>query len=201
MTRPVIDCLTCSTRGHDAHGQPCPTCNGNGLLDRDRTVIWIGRLHGTTVAADWCGIHPNTAATIRKRHDGYVRGRGHPTIEEMAAARPDPACPCPRCTDLRVTADRARRRRRAHLAAKAAAAVDPSDRTWHHDANCIGVDPDLFFPGQGEATRPAKKICAACTVRDQCLEYALSNGFRFGIFGGTSERERRRMRRRQGGAA
>ena len=60
---------------------------------------------------------------------------------------------------------------------------------------CSGVDPDIFFPEKGGDTKTPKKICADCVIRDLCLEYALQNGERIGIWGGTSERERRRIRR------
>lgn len=66
---------------------------------------------------------------------------------------------------------------------------------WQSRANCLGVDPDLFFPERGASTAEAKAVCAGCVVREQCLEYALANGEKFGIWGGTSERERRVIRR------
>lgn len=63
--------------------------------------------------------------------------------------------------------------------------------------SCRGVDPDVFFPDRGESLAPAMAICDQCIVRDECLEYALDNGERFGVWGGTSERERRRLRRQR----
>ena len=66
---------------------------------------------------------------------------------------------------------------------------------WQTRANCMGVDPDLFFPERGQSTREAKEVCRGCVVREDCLEYALANGEKFGIWGGMSERERRRLRR------
>jgi len=69
------------------------------------------------------------------------------------------------------------------------------DRGWQSRANCMGVDPDLFFPERGASTREAKEVCRGCVVRQDCLEYALENGEKFGIWGGMSERERRRLRR------
>jgi WhiB family redox-sensing transcriptional regulator len=69
------------------------------------------------------------------------------------------------------------------------------DRGWQSQANCMGVDPDLFFPERGASTREAKEVCRGCVVRDNCLEYALDSGEKFGIWGGMSERERRRLRR------
>jgi WhiB family redox-sensing transcriptional regulator len=69
------------------------------------------------------------------------------------------------------------------------------DRGWQSRANCMGVDPDLFFPERGASTREAKEVCRGCVAREECLEYALDNGEKFGIWGGMSERERRRLRR------
>ena len=68
---------------------------------------------------------------------------------------------------------------------------------WQRQANCMGVDPDLFFPERGASTREAKEVCRGCVVREDCLEYALANGEKFGIWGGLSERERRKIRRRR----
>jgi len=65
---------------------------------------------------------------------------------------------------------------------------------WHAFANCRGCDPDLFFPQRGESTREAKAVCAGCVVREDCLADSVSE--KFGIWGGLSERERRRIRRR-----
>src|SRR5579864_6828015 len=67
------------------------------------------------------------------------------------------------------------------------------DRDWQSRANCMGVDPDLFFPERGASTREAKEVCRGCVVREDCLEFALANGEKFGIWGGLSERERRRV--------
>lgn len=66
---------------------------------------------------------------------------------------------------------------------------------WQSRANCMGVDPDLFFPERGSSTREAKEVCRGCVVRVDCLEFAIANGEKFGIWGGMSERERRRVRR------
>jgi WhiB family redox-sensing transcriptional regulator len=74
---------------------------------------------------------------------------------------------------------------------------DLGDRSWQGQANCLGVDPDLFFPERGASTREAKGVCRGCVVREECLEYALVNGEKFGIWGGLSERERRRIRRQR----
>ena len=71
------------------------------------------------------------------------------------------------------------------------------ERRWQERANCLGVDPDLFFPERGASTREAKSVCRGCEVRAECLEYALAHGEKFGIWGGLSERERRRVRRQR----
>ncbi len=74
-----------------------------------------------------------------------------------------------------------------------ALAVD--ELAWQDYASCRGADADLFFPERGASTRKAKAICAACEVKVDCLEFALLQGEKFGIWGGMSERERRRVRR------
>jgi WhiB family redox-sensing transcriptional regulator len=73
---------------------------------------------------------------------------------------------------------------------------DDGALSWQGDALCAQTDPEAFFPEKGGSTRDAKKICGQCEVKAECLEYALSNDERFGIWGGLSERERRRLRRR-----
>ena len=62
-------------------------------------------------------------------------------------------------------------------------------------ALCAQTDPEAFFPEKGGSTREAKKVCRSCEVRAECLEYALEHDERFGIWGGLSERERRRIKR------
>lgn len=71
------------------------------------------------------------------------------------------------------------------------------DRSWQSKANCMGVDPDLFFPERGASTKEAKEVCRGCVVREDCLEFALRNSEKFGIWGGMSERERRKVRRQR----
>lgn len=66
---------------------------------------------------------------------------------------------------------------------------------WFTRAACIGVDPDLFFPDRGGPVAEAKAVCRSCPVCRDCLEFALAEpAERFGVWGGTSERERRRVR-------
>jgi len=65
---------------------------------------------------------------------------------------------------------------------------------WMADAACIGKPQAWFFPGRGEATSTAKKVCAVCPVLGDCREWAMATNQRHGIWGGMSERERRRVR-------
>jgi WhiB family transcriptional regulator, redox-sensing transcriptional regulator len=69
---------------------------------------------------------------------------------------------------------------------------------WQEEALCAQTDPEAFFPEKGGSTREAKRVCGRCDVRGECLEYALAHDERFGIWGGLSERERRRLKRRAG---
>ncbi len=72
---------------------------------------------------------------------------------------------------------------------------DAQEADWQERALCAQTDPEAFFPEKGGSTREAKRICSGCEVRAECLEYALAHDERFGIWGGLSERERRRLRR------
>jgi WhiB family redox-sensing transcriptional regulator len=67
---------------------------------------------------------------------------------------------------------------------------------WQERALCSQTDPEAFFPEKGGSTREAKRICSRCEVKGECLEYALGHDERFGIWGGLSERERRKLKRR-----
>jgi WhiB family redox-sensing transcriptional regulator len=71
-------------------------------------------------------------------------------------------------------------------------------RLWA-DAACRDLPADWFHPARGETTSEARAVCAACTVRADCLRWAITNNERFGVWGGTSERERRRIKRRLAG--
>ena len=67
--------------------------------------------------------------------------------------------------------------------------------SWQERALCAQTDPEAFFPEKGGSTRDAKKVCVGCEVRGECLEYALAHDERFGIWGGLSERERRKFKK------
>jgi WhiB family redox-sensing transcriptional regulator len=73
--------------------------------------------------------------------------------------------------------------------------VDEGLLAWQDQALCAQTDPEAFFPEKGGSTREAKRICVGCEVKQECLEYALLQDERFGIWGGLSERERRRLKR------
>ena len=74
-------------------------------------------------------------------------------------------------------------------------AAEDGELSWQDQALCAQTDPEAFFPEKGGSTREAKRVCASCDVRSDCLEYALANDERFGIWGGMSERERRRLKK------
>ena len=76
------------------------------------------------------------------------------------------------------------------------AAADDGLLGWQERARCAQTDPEAFFPEKGGSTREAKKVCQQCDVRGECLDYALAHDERFGIWGGLSERERRKLKRR-----
>ncbi len=67
---------------------------------------------------------------------------------------------------------------------------------WQDDALCLQTDPEAFFPEKGQSTKPAKQVCLGCDVRQECLDYAVQNDERFGVWGGLSERERRLLKKR-----
>jgi WhiB family redox-sensing transcriptional regulator len=68
-----------------------------------------------------------------------------------------------------------------------------ADQPWVDQALCAQVGPDAFFPEKGAPTRDAKSVCVGCMVRVECLNYALGHGEQFGVWGGLSERERRKL--------
>lgn len=71
----------------------------------------------------------------------------------------------------------------------------PSDEDWPSRAVCPQTDPEAFYPEKGGSTKEAKRICLGCPVQKQCLQWALDTDERFGVWGGLSERERRRLKR------
>jgi WhiB family redox-sensing transcriptional regulator len=78
------------------------------------------------------------------------------------------------------------------------ALINPrTDIRWREDAACRDEDTNIFFPVTDEDAGPAKAICAVCPVREECLEFALATRQEDGVWGGLTETERRRLRRRQ----
>lgn len=69
---------------------------------------------------------------------------------------------------------------------------------WQDSAACIGADTAIFFPESGDPVGPAKALCRACPVREQCLADALERGEVHGVWGGLSVKERRKYRRQHG---
>jgi WhiB family redox-sensing transcriptional regulator len=69
--------------------------------------------------------------------------------------------------------------------------------SWRQRAGCRGVDPDIFYTASDDDAEAAKAICAMCPVQRPCLEYALANRERDGVWGGATERERRRLVRQR----
>ncbi len=76
--------------------------------------------------------------------------------------------------------------------------ADVEELAWQEKSLCAQTDPEAFFPEKGGSTREAKRVCQSCEVQVECLEYALAHDERFGIWGGLSERERRRLKRAAG---
>ncbi len=75
--------------------------------------------------------------------------------------------------------------------------LQETELAWMLTAKCRGVDPGEFFPSDGSGVDRAQKVCATCPVQSECLEYALSARIEHGVWGGASERERRRILRRR----
>jgi WhiB family redox-sensing transcriptional regulator len=73
------------------------------------------------------------------------------------------------------------------------------DTNWMVKGKCRDFPPETFFPSDGVGVEVARKICADCTVKSPCLEYALANRIEHGVWGGASERERRRIARQRRG--
>jgi WhiB family redox-sensing transcriptional regulator len=68
------------------------------------------------------------------------------------------------------------------------------DQSWVAKANCRGLRTNLFYPERGDDSSEPKAVCVGCAVREECLTFAMDNGERHGVWGGLSERQRRRLR-------
>ena len=69
--------------------------------------------------------------------------------------------------------------------------------TWRQHAACRGLDPDIFYPATDEEADVAKAVCSVCSIRHACLEHALGSRERDGVWGGATEKERRRIIRQR----
>lgn len=74
---------------------------------------------------------------------------------------------------------------------------DDSPTAWMAEGNCRNYPPAMFFPSDGVGVDRARAICKGCPVTGTCLEYALAENIEHGVWGGCSERERRRIRKRR----
>ena len=72
-----------------------------------------------------------------------------------------------------------------------------AEHVWMLDGLCREREPSFFFPSDGVGVDRARRVCAECPVKEPCLEYALRNRIEHGVWGGASERERRRILRRR----
>jgi WhiB family redox-sensing transcriptional regulator len=68
---------------------------------------------------------------------------------------------------------------------------------WRRHAACRGLDPEIFYPVVDEDVDDAKVVCGACAVRETCLEFALQRREKEGVWGGATEKERRRILRQR----
>lgn len=76
-----------------------------------------------------------------------------------------------------------------------------AEHTWMLGGNCRDREPSFFFPSDGVGVEIARQVCAECPVKIECLEYALRYRIEHGVWGGASERERRRILRSRRAAA
>lgn len=161
-------------------------------IEEQREAIRVAQQHGTRPAAEWLGVPVNAILRLRRRDDPtFTRGRGHPTLEEVKRYAPRASCNCPMCVSHRRTAEVKRRQAlRPRHSPLLELTEDRPD--WHAQANCSGMDPEVWFPGRGESTKDLKAICERCAVQAQCRTAGLVE--KFGMWGGLSERERRRVR-------
>ncbi len=73
--------------------------------------------------------------------------------------------------------------------------VPYDEDAWKADALCAETDPEAFFPEKGDKPYAALRICQRCAVQKECLQYAVENNERYGVWGGTTEKQRQELRR------
>src|SRR4051812_48456188 len=155
-------------------------------VSRQRSVMGVGRrgsiarLRLTGSVRHTCnsiGVGPRPSRTVSSRHTPWGGSRREPRVEEAPMQ------------ELVLIA------LKGSQPAEADGDEVPAELEWQERALCAQTDPEAFFPEKGGSTREAKRVCLSCEVRVQCLDYALENDERFGIWGGLSERERRRVKK------
>ena len=75
--------------------------------------------------------------------------------------------------------------------------MDDTETTWMAEGHCAAQPPAMFFPSDGVGVEIARRLCADCPVKERCLDYALEHRIDHGVWGGASERERRRILKRR----
>jgi WhiB family redox-sensing transcriptional regulator len=170
----------------------------------------LDEAHGTRTTynrgcrCDACRIANRRYAETRRRAAGMQPLAVGPQTGHGTLAHYRQGCRCDACRSASVE------QRRRYPAKKVPppaprgpvfASIPFDPQPWADDAACVDRDPRLFFPERGEDTRAAKAVCRDCPARNECLEYALEHRIIFGIWGGLSEAERRRIRTQRAKAA
>ena len=146
-----------------------------------------------TISCDECGTtfaRPADLAT----HLRNVDINGHCGPRHGIRATYTKGCRCAPCCDAASAARQRIRTGHTLVDDDGLPTLRFEPQPWITRAACRDEDPDIFFPGRGESTAPAEYICHGCPVRIECLEWALDHGEKHGIWGGLSERARRRIR-------
>ena len=160
-------------------------------------VMEVARLHSIRVAAGWSGFSIYQIRRLR-REEGFERGHGHPSREEMEREKPRTDCRCRFCLDTRIAIAKelTSHRNRAYGRIKE---LIGDDAPWKAEGLCRGISPDLFYPTISdlrlwdETEAPGMRVCDGCPVKAECLEYALANNERDGVWGGLCPTRRRKL--------
>lgn len=146
----------------------------------------------------------DTEVTLVARLFNSVIGRLQKTVGQIekddVPVRPSASMVLETSQEYMATGKEGVQQAMGQQAVRGEVAADPKDEdrlAWQRDSLCAQTDPEAFFPEKGGSTRDAKKVCTGCEVRENCLLYALENDVRFGIWGGLSERERRKLKNKQ----
>lgn len=179
-------------------------------------VLAVARAHGTKVASRWSGWSRSRVVRARQLRDGYKRGRGHPSVAELAREAPRPSCRCGYCQDLREWAEAVAQAEAEAELRRQAAELERAEQTrlrrlqveepaeWEARGLCVGKPNEWWFPpllGSREPwtdeQAPGLVLCRSCPVREECLEAALARREEHGVWGGTCPFVRRRMLKRR----